>query len=1291
MTSRPEDESQFADLLDELLEQVLDGMDPDADTIAAKYPAAQHRVKEALTLASNLAGRKVSKQPTLEGYEIVRELGRGGMGTVYLAKQAELQREVALKVMPHSFGLSHASRQRFLEEARALAHVKHDNIVDIHRVVDDGEMLAFEMEFIDGPSLHSVLADMRVHVEEHKTPPTLALLADKLNIDEAELGDRSLTTFFVRLLLKVARALAAVHAQGFVHRDVKPANILLRQNGDPVLVDFGLVRLTNLEVTHAGQFAGTPVYSSPEQLRGQVAVGPTADVYSLGVTLYECLTLTPPFAGRTTTDVLQRIEQGRFRPLRQLLPTAPRDLETIVAHAMEIDHEQRYANGGALADDLQRLLELHPIQAQPVHPLRRVAKFLRRNRKNLLAATVGAAVVAAAMLPILHNVDAASRAKESATEHLRTARQDLIRVDSGSVDWRHTVWGSTSRPRVQSADKRGRWLRAAADEYTAALQFDPDNDQTQQELQVVQLTMWLQQLTVPHRDALADRLASDEFRDVTANLGPATVRAARLIAGELGEAVTPEEITASANTDRKTLGMLAYLFGDFRLCEDAWSRQSDVLLEHPLIDAGLGRLLLADGMAEPAYTRLSKAQRHFPDSVTLKLELADAALHLGDLTLAEQWLAELPQKEPATPMQRRLRLDIRAATELGADLTRDYEQLLRDDPYDPMARHRLAQLAMRRGDLTTAKRHLDTLLVGWPMASEFRLDRARVALQQRDLVGYASQVLAVLDQDFGRNRSRGTTADLLEVLRIGGLEHLYLKAVEATNHESSGRSLFGGEIAIHSFAPRFVTEHFEDVAEAMKVVAGKVRQLRGRERIVDAASEQLLFTLPLVTHQLQLDQQMPLIPRALLTLAPSYGPQLYDKVRPYLQQALFALKIGRWRRVDLPEVRAPSDLPAKAIFGHAIVTVDDLTGDGIEELLVAAPVYSPSHGIAHVYLMDGKSRKPLSTMRATSPVHLFGHTIAKLDDIDGDRRMEWLIGSPAGTQETRRGQVELWSGGKQERLRVIEGDEPGFGASLAGLGDCDGDGIPDFAVASPALLRNSAAQGKVQVFSGRTFEPIITWHSDKPGIWFAALIANAKDVDGDGCDDLVVGGNYTNAPGLVRVYSVKKKTVLHTWADPSPLSGFGAFVGPAGDVDHDGCADVIVTALGSEEALDRILIYSGKTGDPIVTLTGERPGDGFGKSVVPMRHRNGSTSLIVGVPFGGDPAMGSVELVSLAGMRTQIVRGPAVRGAFGWALSATSDQDGDLLPELLVTAPAAAGTGKVWLLHSGIWLPTENR
>lgn len=159
-TAPPDGDPAFADLLDELLDALLNGEEPDLQVVAARHAAVAHRAEEAWQLACGVAGRRETRQPSLRGYRILRELGRGGMGTVYLARQEQLDREVALKVLPHSFGLSAHSRQRFLEEAKALARVHHEHIVGIHRIVDDGDLLAFEMEYIDGPSLQTVLGQL---------------------------------------------------------------------------------------------------------------------------------------------------------------------------------------------------------------------------------------------------------------------------------------------------------------------------------------------------------------------------------------------------------------------------------------------------------------------------------------------------------------------------------------------------------------------------------------------------------------------------------------------------------------------------------------------------------------------------------------------------------------------------------------------------------------------------------------------------------------------------------------------------------------------------------------------------------------------------------------------------------------------------------------------------------------------------------------------------------------------------------------------------------------------------
>jgi serine/threonine protein kinase len=228
-------------------------------------------------------------------------------------------------VLPHSFGLSAHSRQRFLEEAKALARVHHEHIVGIHRIVDDGDLLAFEMEYIDGPSLQMVLTHLRQVKERDGRAPSLEHVAELLQLPTAALGANNLTQFFVRVARQIGGALGAVHHAGFVHRDVKPANVLLRRNGLPVLADFGLVRDTELERTHKTGFAGTPVYSSPEQLRGNAPIGPATDVYALGAPTSRSTRTWPSWR----RNRLPSTRRSRPRPARLATTTRRLTLRTI--------------------------------------------------------------------------------------------------------------------------------------------------------------------------------------------------------------------------------------------------------------------------------------------------------------------------------------------------------------------------------------------------------------------------------------------------------------------------------------------------------------------------------------------------------------------------------------------------------------------------------------------------------------------------------------------------------------------------------------------------------------------------------------------------------------------------------------------------------------------------------------------------------------------------------------------------------------------------------------------------
>jgi serine/threonine protein kinase len=299
--------------------------------------------------------------PVVRGYTLLGELGQGGMGTVYLARQERLGgRPVALKVLAPSVALSPSARERFRTEGLAIARLRHPNIVAVHDVVHDADIYAYAMEWVDGKSL----AELINALERCTGEPGLADVRAFLGTPSGVLEQGALATFICGVGIAVARALGEVHRAGLLHRDVKPANVLLRRDGTPLLSDFGLARdLDTATLTQAGHFVGTPAYAAPEQLRGSSgALDARTDVYGLGVTLYHALTLRLPFSGTSTADLLRKIEAGQAEPLRRANPHLSADLQTIVAKAMDADPARRYQTADALADDLERLLHLQPIR-----------------------------------------------------------------------------------------------------------------------------------------------------------------------------------------------------------------------------------------------------------------------------------------------------------------------------------------------------------------------------------------------------------------------------------------------------------------------------------------------------------------------------------------------------------------------------------------------------------------------------------------------------------------------------------------------------------------------------------------------------------------------------------------------------------------------------------------------------------------------------------------------------------------------------------------------------------------
>ena len=237
--------------------------------------------------------------PTLPGYEILGELGRGGMGVVYQARQVRLNRAVALKMILAGQHAGAEAAARFLAEAEAVAKLQHPNIVQIFHIDEHAGHPYFEMEYVGGGSL----AD---RLDGTPRPPREA----------------------ARLVETLAGAMAEAHRQGVVHRDLKPGNILLTPEGVPKVADFGLAKLLNVEsgLTRTDSVLGSPSYMAPEQAEGKTKeVGPAADVYALGAILYELLTGRPPFRGATVLETLQQVKTAEPVPPSRLVPGLPRD------------------------------------------------------------------------------------------------------------------------------------------------------------------------------------------------------------------------------------------------------------------------------------------------------------------------------------------------------------------------------------------------------------------------------------------------------------------------------------------------------------------------------------------------------------------------------------------------------------------------------------------------------------------------------------------------------------------------------------------------------------------------------------------------------------------------------------------------------------------------------------------------------------------------------------------------------------------------------------------------------
>ena len=388
-----------------------------AEHIGLAFPALLLVGESSLDTISTAESTHIANAKVLGDFRIVRELGRGGMGTVFEAEQLSMGRHVALKVLPFAALVQEKSLQRFRNEVRAAAALDHPNIVSVYSVGEDRGVHYYAMQLIRGQTLADLIVELRKLCEPspilpitvlQETPPltngsdalptTSIPLAETHSAETRAQGQTSTIVdsrsfaehcqMVARLGIQAGEALQHAHDQGVLHRDIKPSNLMLDGDSKLYVTDFGLARIeADAGMTMTGDIVGTLRYMAPEQaLAKRVVIDHRADVYSLGATLYELLTLRPAFGETDRSELLKQIAFAEPEPLRKLDRRIPADLETIVLKAMAKRPEERYQTAQRLTDDLQALVDNRPIAAKPPTPLERVAKWSRRHRSIAMIA-----------------------------------------------------------------------------------------------------------------------------------------------------------------------------------------------------------------------------------------------------------------------------------------------------------------------------------------------------------------------------------------------------------------------------------------------------------------------------------------------------------------------------------------------------------------------------------------------------------------------------------------------------------------------------------------------------------------------------------------------------------------------------------------------------------------------------------------------------------------------------------------------------------------------------------------
>jgi serine/threonine protein kinase/tetratricopeptide (TPR) repeat protein len=633
---------------DEFLRRQEAGERPDVEEYVARLPQAADLLRKVLAslqlLQASLTG---SGEPgalatgdgpagILGDFRIVREVGRGGMGIVYEAEQISLGRRVALKVLPMAATMDPRQLQRFHNEARAAAGLHHTNIVPVYGVGCERGVHYYAMQFIEGRTLAELISRQRgeglLHVPtmgEAEAAASATTVPPAAQSTSAAPRDAAYFRRVAEWGIQAAEALDCAHALGVVHRDVKPANLLVDAAGRLWVTDFGLAQIQNdARLTMSGDLVGTLRYMSPEQALAQrVVIDQRTDMYSLGATLYELLTLQPAFAGADRQELLRQIAFEEPRAPRRVNKAIPADLETIVLKALEKNPADRYATAKDLADDLRRWVEDQPIRARRPSLVQRLRKWSRRHR-----AAVAAAVVCLVVTLVALGATGGRLLSDRAARHREAEDKAKWVLEAAKPGLRD---GNPKDPALTSA----RWL---AQSQLAGGGLGPE---LQQRVQQLDKDVWMLQFLGQDSRNLAPHFR-DYGIDVEA-LGPAEA-AALIQASAIREHLVAgldnwahQLMSQEGEEPRQKRGLLLAVA---RLADpDPWrNRLRDMVVSGDISDLGplarsapveelpaatLGLLArLADEspepMSEPVLDALRTAQQRFPGDYEINRHLA---------------------------------------------------------------------------------------------------------------------------------------------------------------------------------------------------------------------------------------------------------------------------------------------------------------------------------------------------------------------------------------------------------------------------------------------------------------------------------------------------------------------------------------------------------------------------------------------------------------------------------------------------------------------------------------------